>query len=305
VPVPFQVKVQVFNSAGELVAVLFNGACSVQPQTLDGLSSALIEGQPQTYPSLPMAGAAPIVWNGDNAAGAFVTGGVYEIQAQIVDSFGQVTTLSHSVNVMASPDQQSIRIFNSAGELIQQMSLAQPVAGASSLTLSSPTLAVASTGAASPLTITVGTTGGGGTSLAWNGLGANGLPVQTGVYTVLLVSVESNQSAVVAARTVMVLKGPDGLSALDTAYLAPNPITRPGPVWLFYQPALLQGDWPRVELFDLSGEMVAEADDPGLSGRIDVTAHHSLAGGIYLARFQLMRGDLLHKARTLKLAVAR
>jgi flagellar hook assembly protein FlgD len=305
VPVPFQLKIQVFNSAGELVDVLFNGAVGTLPQTLDGMSSALIQGQPFSYPTLNIAGINPIVWNGDNNAGAFVIGGVYEIQAQIVDTFGQITTLSHTVNVMATPDQQSVRIYNSAGELVRQLILGSPVSGASRLILSTGTLLVGAGGAPSPLTITVGTSGGGGTSLQWDGLGSSGLPVQTGVYTVLLVSLESNNAAVVASRTVMVMKGPDGVSALDSAYVAPNPATLPGPVYLFYKPALLQGDWPRVELFDLSGEKVAEADDPGLTGKIDVTARHKLAGGIYLARFQLMRGDLLDKARTLKVAVAR
>ncbi|HTB34576.1 MAG TPA: T9SS type A sorting domain-containing protein, partial [bacterium] len=147
--------------------------------------------------------------------------------------------------------------------------------------------------------------GGGGASLAWGGLNAAGMPVQSGIYTVLLVSVETDHDAVVASRTVAVLKTPDPAGALDTAYVAPNPATLPGPIWLFYNRNLLQGDWPRVELFDLSGEQVAEADDPGLTGRIDVSAGRKLSAGIYLARFQLMHGDALHKARTLKVAVAR
>jgi len=103
----------------------------------------------------------------------------------------------------------------------------------------------------------------------------------------------------------MVLKTPDGPSALDSAIIGPNPATKPGPVRLKYIVAGLQGDWPRVVLFNLNGEQVAEADDPGLTGLIDVTGGRKLASGIYLARFQLMRGDVLHKARTLKVAVAR
>jgi len=75
-------------------------------------------------------GSSTVVWDGNNDNSGSVGGGMYTIKAEIVDPFGQVTSLVQSVQVLPGGSQQSLDIFNSAGELVRTIRLPVPVPGA-------------------------------------------------------------------------------------------------------------------------------------------------------------------------------
>jgi flagellar hook assembly protein FlgD len=293
--------------------MIYNGGVQALPTTLDGMGPLLIAGS--TKVTLQMGGqlatgGTTLSWDGTNNAGAPVAGGIYTLKAEIIDPFGQVTSLIHQVNVLPGDNQQFVRVYNSAGELVRQIQLSQPLPGASNLSVSSNSFALAinpSTGAAmQPLKIDVTTGSGVVSSQYWDGLSDHGLPVNSGTYTVQLVSVMSGQQTVVASRSIQVIKSGDPSTTLSLAVVGPNPA---GPqakqVFLSYDPTTLQGREPRVELFNLAGEKVAEATDPAKSGKIEITGGRSLSGGIYICRFELLSQGLLYQARTIKVAVIR
>ena len=313
VPMPYQFTLAAYNSAGELVKVIYSGSAQAVPATLDGMGALLMAGT--TSVTVQMGGqvgtgGTTLSWDGTNNAGAPVSGGIYTLKAQIIDPFGQVTSLIHQVNVLPGGTQQLVRVYNSAGELVRQIQLSTPLAGASKLSVSSSSFALAinpATGAAmQPLKIDV--TGGSGlvSSQYWDGLNDHGLPVNSGTYTVQLVSVMGGQQTVADSRSIQVIKSADSNNTLASAVVGPNPV---GPqakqVFLSYDPLSLEGREPRVELFNLAGEKVAQGADPTKSGKIEITGGRSLSGGIYLCRFELLSEGELYQARMIKVAVIR
>jgi hypothetical protein len=312
VPMPYRLEMAAYNSAGELVKLIYNGGASALPTTLDGMGGLLLSGQSSV--TLQLAGQLAngynsLSWDGTNNAGAAVTGGIYTIKVELVDTFGQVTSLIHQVNVLPGSTQQFVRVYNSAGELVRQIQLGGALPGASNLSLSSSNFALAIdpvTGAAvQPLKISV-TTAGGTVPEYWDGLTDHGLPVNSGMYTVQLVSVVGGQATVVATRSVQVIKGTDPSNVLSSAVIGPNPA---GPtdkaIYLRFDPTGLQGRQPRVELFNLAGEKVAEGVRGSSPDQIEITGGRSLSGGIYVCRFELLSEGMLYRARSLKVAVIR
>jgi hypothetical protein len=319
VPMPYRLVMAAYNSAGELVKLIYDGGAQVLPQSLDSMSGLLIEGAGPAAGGAGAVtlqlggqlanGATSISWDGTNNAGAPVTGGIYTIQAQLVDPFGQVTSLIHQVNVLPGSTQQFVRVYNSAGELVRQIQLSAALPGASNLSLSSASFALVidpATGqAVQPLKIAV-TTGTGVSNQYWDGLTDQGLPANSGSYTVQLVSVVSGQATVVATRSLVVIKAADPSTVLASAKVGPNPaLPTDKQVWLQYAPAGLEGREPRVELYDLAGEKVAEGVDPGRTGKIEITGGKALSGGVYLCRFELMSESMVYQARVLKVAILR
>jgi hypothetical protein len=221
VPLPFQVRLAVYNTAGELVDLLYQGPCQTLPSSLSGLSSVLLLGQGGVSVSLGSQGG-DVTWTGLNNAGAPVNSGLYYIQAQLTDPFGQVSTLTHAVNVIGAEAAPALGIYNAAGELVRRLPLPLGASGAHSMTLSSPSLAVNGGGALQALSITAQ----GGVlpaTVAWNGLTEQGLPAASGVYSVLLVQEQGASQSVTASQSVMVLKVADPTDPLATAQIGPNP----------------------------------------------------------------------------------
>jgi hypothetical protein len=251
-------------------------------------------------------GGSSVFWGGLNDSAMLVKGGVYTIKAEITDNFGQVTSLIKVVQVVPGGAQQLLRIFNSAGETVREIPLAA-VPGANRMNLPAESYALeldASGAVLNPLKIDVyGNSG--WVSQAWDGLNDSGLPVNSGTYTVQLVSQEGGKSAVVTSRSITVLKAPETGSVLDTVIVAPNPAAASAHVQFFYDPSKLAGHELVARVYSLAGELISASSDPNHSGKVDLFAGRQLSSGIYLVRCELREGPALVKARVMKIAVVR
>ena len=310
IPVPYQLLVQVYNSAGEVVKTLFNGAAAQLPQTLTllGGNGVLQEGLLPVTLLLPGQVGGGLAWDGSNDGQQRVGGGVYYFKASFKDPFGQVTTLVKPVTVLPGPLQQSLNLYNSAGELVQSLALAGSKQalnfslGKDSLAESS--LANGSAGDALPITVTYadGTTG----VIVWDGKGLDGKAVASGSYTLQLVG-DQTTGAKVQAATLTVIKAPDpGLSW--TPKVGPDPAPEGGVPGLG---KVLTVIYPSGELsqstailYDEAGEKVSSGADLAGVGQIHLD-YSRCAAGLYLAVLEARRVDGSLYRCCLKVAVLR
>jgi flagellar hook assembly protein FlgD len=309
IPVPHQVKLAAYNAAGELVKIIYEGAAQYIPADLKLSVDTFLGGSGAvviTFPGAFASGGNTVSWGGYNDSAMLVQGGVYSIKAEITDPFGQVTALIKPVQVIPGGVQQTLRIYNGAGEMVRSINLPAPVAGATRLQTLGDAFALeidpATGSALQPYKIDV-LGNAGWTTASWDGLNDAGAPVSSGSYTLQLVSNEGGKSSVVTSRSVTVLKAAAGSEVLDSALLGPNPVLAGQPALLFYDPAGLAGRRAEALVYNLAGELIGWGGDPNLSGRIDLGLGKAQAGGVYLVRFQLRSGSVITQSRVLKLAI--
>ncbi len=313
---PFQVKVSVYNSAGELVKVIFDGSAQVLPGSLSLDKSTLAGGADSVSIALPgslydkaLGGSvSAITWTGDSSAGQLVNSGTYYIKADIVDAFGQVTTLQTSVQVIKAVTQNELNIYNSAGELVVRLPL--PPDGNSlfaGLRLPSDSFGAkydASTGAATSFfTVMVTDEQGHEFTVNWDGRNAQGLPVASGSYTAQLVYTAPGVGSahVVESKGFIVLQSGNAAS-LAGSYACPNPSLHGADIVVHYPAAPPYSGG--AQLYTLSGAHVGQAQDPGNSGLLSFSTQ-GLASGVYLIRVEKLSGGAVAGSTTIKVAVVR
>ena len=301
-PVPVRLSVTLFNSAGEAVAVLFQGSAAFIPPGLGLSSPLLVEGQAGVELQLGTElanGQTGIPWNGVNNNGQLVSGGVYYFQVQYTDAYGHVTTYTKGLQVISAAGGQGVTVYNSAGELVWSAPL--PAGSAGTLSLNASTLALAyspGTGALlEPLVIQTGP----GAGVTWNGRSSQGLPVQSGTYTVQVVTESQGGTVSVLSKSFTLLGTTVGAPSAAVT-VAPNPLRAGQDLVVVYQTS--PGCQGACGLYDLAGELVAKGLDTGASGRV-VLAPGRLAGGVYVLAFtQLRQGAVVVRSLT-KVAVLR
>ena len=310
---PHQVVIAVYNSAGERVRLLYQGAAQYLPGAMDYSSSVIIGGEATLSIRFPgrlanNGGSNVLAWDGSNDNAGFVSGGFYVIKTEITDPFGQITALTHPIQVLPSGRLLFVRIFNNAGEIVRKINLVNPMLGAMDLRSDSGTFGQ-QIDPVSGETISgykINVLGNNGMqSLFWNGLNDRGTPVSNGTYLMQLVSHETNKETIVSSRSVTVLKSPDATDASTSELVAPNPVLNLQPILVFYDPALLMGTEVYCQVYSLTGAWVGCGADPQRQGRIVLQTPSVLASGTYLVHFEIRQQGLVIKARILKLAVVR
>jgi hypothetical protein len=302
---PFQLTVSVYNSAGELVAQVYQGQISVLPQSLALTQSSFIAGTGITILDLPGLVTGPngtlvsgsggaVSWNGTNGAGQPVQSGVYYVKIQLTNAFGQVTSYTNPVDVIAVPTTSWLIIDNAAGEVVWRQQVNN---GANSLSLppavAFPGVGQATSGKLGVSILVSGTAG--AQSVPWNGENLSGRPVSSGLYTAELVTQQAGGTTQVETVKFQILDGPAG-NPLSAALLAPNPAVHVQKATLLYDPAFGAAT---ATLFNLAGERVCAGDDPGLTGSLDLDLGRASAG-VYVCA--VSQGN---QVRLLKLAVVR
>ena len=315
VAAPHQVKVGVYNSAGELVRVIYNGAAQYQLGQLV-LDRALVLGGVNkvhiAFPGYLMdpnggTNTGGLDWAADNAAGQTVQSGVYTIKAEIIDPFGQITSLQQSVQVLDAEPENSLNIYNSAGERVAQVPL--PAVGTgrfTSLSLPESTFGsqvdVASSTVAGPgFEIQLVDEKGVPASVYWNGVTSQGLPVSSGSYTAELIYSGGGATAsrVVEAKGFVVIQA-GAYASLEGAYAYPNPVTKDAPISIAYP--VSTGSVALARLYALNGELVAQCEDRPGTGLLSFPPKR-LAGGVYLIDVEKVNGAAVLVRTTLKVAV--
>jgi flagellar hook assembly protein FlgD len=299
VPAPFKVTVSLYNSAGERVRLLFDGACQFQPTQIKLNGSLVLSGQVAVGASLPSAGnligSGTMSWDGTDDAGQAVAGGVYYFKVESIDPFGAASAVIQAVQVVNGQVQAALDVFNSAGERVRHQVLPSASQGATLTKLGSDSFAAGS----QVLQIYV-TQNGVATAYPWDGRNDDGEVVNSGTYSILLV-----QSAVagssVQTMTVAVIKTPGGEPG-GTFKAGPNPAAAGVPLRFGFDPC--PGLQVCIDLFNVAGEHVARVSGDGGGGVLTLGAQ-GLASGAYVADVGVWRGRARLRKERLKVALIR
>jgi len=285
---------KVFNSAGEVVAVLVSGL-PVWNEAAGGLIAGTLD--PDTGPPVAVAsypGLPPVTWNGLNSSGQMVSGGSYQLQASIADQWGNVTVYAVTLQVIRTPQGVDIDVFNSAGEQVRDLSTAGSPAGAQ-FQLSSGVLVEGSSSGAVKLGLADGST------LAWDGTNDQGRLVAPGIYYVQALQwIAPGQALQLESKAVQVLAG-KRVNPLAQAIVGPQPCPTGQTLSLRWPP--VPGARLVWRFYQLDGEMAAQGDlDAGL-GRAALPTG-AAADGIYLLDLDLVDPGSVPQHRLFKVAVA-
>jgi len=312
IPAPFLVSVDIYNSAGEKVRNLYTGPSEISMNQLQ----VIVGGPTATAPvSVDIAGlgtpGGDPTWNGTNQGGQFVSNGVYYVKVSSSDPFGNTTVVTTPVNVLGVQNQEMVEIFNSAGEVVRKFDLSGLTSTAQNLSVNLGPGQEAVAASINPVTgaesggvnLTLTLANGGSQSLYWDGQSSNGDPLQSGVYLIELVRTEPGQSATVKSVSVTLLEAKNGTAqaVAASAWVGPNPVQQGAPILVHYAPNAQE--WGQGKLFNLAGEMVAQASDGAANGLIRFT--RNVAPGIYLVDFEVRRNESVLARRVLKVAVVK
>jgi hypothetical protein len=263
---PYRVIVGMYNSAGELVKLLYDGGISAYPG--EGTLTPPLLGDWGTLVSLKMTAMMPdtgsvVTWDGTNAQGQPVSNGTYWMKMEIHDPADQVTAYTKGVAVIRPDRGLSLGVFNGAGERVADLKL-PPDADPGSLTLESLSGDEAKLDYRSPS---------GGGQIVWSGVSRDGQPVTNGSY--LIRSFGQGSSKVLAFT---LLRGPVSGGRLE---VAPNPAgSSVASVHLsFSVPAGSLSAHAR--LYGLSGELVRENAASASTGELWLNVSN-LSAGIYV-----------------------
>lgn len=289
----FYASIKVFNAAGEVVATLATLApLYVAPSGLTVLGSGTIDPDLGGTAVLSVPGSPwQVPWDGTNANGQLVSGGLYTAQMTVTDQWGAVQSWSAAIQVLRTPLGVEIAIFNSAGERVKWLaSVANPTDAL--FTLSSGTLV---SGQSVQMKL------GNGRSATWNGTNDQGLPVQGGIYLVQALQWSlGSRAEVLEVKSLQVLESPSA-SVLASLQLAPQPCVSLGRLelrWTVAPNASLQ-----AELRTVDGGLVWQGVwDAGL-GRASLNLSPlGVAPGIYLLSVKLTGAGREPECRTVKVA---
>lgn len=299
-----------FNSAGERVRLLFTGSSQAVPKSLSLSQDALLSGSSSTdliLGSLLTDGSDRLSWSGDNDNGQFVEGGTYYFKAEYSDPFGSVTALIVPVQVIRGQGEQTLEIFNSAGEKVFARGLGLSITAAVALDVGEDGVLAfeydpATGSALASARIAVRDQDGKEVVLPWDGRNQQGVPVSGGSYTIQVTSVSAGGKRDVISRPVQVLSTAKEPLAQGTIQVVPNPSRGEKPVVIQYMPS--PGAYGRARIYNLAGELVAQAADPSRSGQLRAEVQ-GMAGGIYLIDLESTNGTAVFARRQLKLAIVK
>jgi flagellar hook assembly protein FlgD len=268
-------SITLYNSAGELVKTITTNI------PVDGNLDDFTITNPTFSPQAGQQAAIIVdgktyFWNGTNSAGQQVTSGVYYVKTEVVDNHGNTTVYTHPVTVIVMANQYSLKVYNSAGELVDTLAVGNYGTGVAPTTLSTNQKAVAFGPNGGQFIFNVGP----GT-VTWNGENSQGQLVQQGGYTVQLVTQGLGSAYTVASVDVTVLSVYS--SVLAGAFVAPNPVPSGQDTVTVALPNATSVCRITGRLYDVAGELVMIGNNDMNYGRITFNiGGRRVAGGIYI-----------------------
>jgi uncharacterized repeat protein (TIGR01451 family) len=287
----FTVKVNIYNSAGEVVKTI---AAQEVDQPIDNITLSAtnvittLQGPGSTI-YIMYEGYIIAVWNGSDNQGQPVSNGSYRIQVDSVSVNGVVTSVSQTAIVNRNLSNIAVNIYNSAGELIRTLYSAVADATGDSMTdvvLSSNVIRPSPSG---PSTITSGTPsevnivvnceGGSPVTLMWDGANNSGTDVTPGVYTVNCHWSQGTVNSQNIIREIIVV----GDSANTTVVARPNMLNAANGMTTTFDGMGVPGAYAiQVNLYTISGELVRVLNSPYGIPEVSWNAT-GFASGIYLS----------------------
>jgi flagellar hook assembly protein FlgD len=265
-------SLSIYNSAGELLRTL----ATLQPMqnsdsAFDVLTPAFAPAEGQE--AVISAAGQVIHWDGRNDSGTLLKSGSYWVRYETLDAYGSVASASKAVSIIGTAGFYQVRVFNSAGEQVKNLSGLQPIGSAapSRLEPSKSTLDSSDGGEVS-FDLGIG-------SFSWDGTGDQGQNLASGTYTVQLSVQDASGSHWVMSVKLALLNTPS--SPLGQVVAGPNP-------WKTAQNTLLriQAEGLLVEfegrLYSLAGELVLTASARHSASLTMDSSGKALASGVYL-----------------------
>ncbi|MES2202349.1 MAG: hypothetical protein V4498_08870 [candidate division FCPU426 bacterium] len=297
---PFVVSIKVFNSAGELVALLYSALPLYGQLSGVDVLQAVFDPDGVNQGVLHLQGPdLTIAWDGSGQGGQKVQSGSYLVLVQQTDPMGAVSSWTAPLSVIRSESGVELEVFNSAGELVWHRSV--PLAGGSArMDLSSNRL-VLGTSPFSSLKIVYGS--GAADFVAWDGTNSAGSQVATGTYLVQMTQKDRQGAKQYFSKTVVVIR--IQTQAFDRAIAWPNPAGPLDTILHIRLEGAQAGSVAWGEVYNLSGLRVASLPAGDAATGLSWSIPGSLAGGIYLARVSAQTGQGLKTSRSLKFVVVR
>ncbi len=278
----YTVKIGVYNSAGELVDTILTEQNS-QPIPSFALQSGTITALSGAGSAVTVyfAGVPIAVWNGMTSAGTPATNGSYFINAENIDSSGNVTTVSQKATVSRPYATVEADIYNEAGELVRTLYTQAANAGGSEITgvnLSSSTISPGTvpSNPNSSVQIFIQTSGN-PVTLVWDGTNDSGAKVTDGVYEVQVHwnSGQGEQTDITREITVT------GGGHSNTVIAEPNILT-PANSTAYFTVQSTSSYTLKARIYTVAGELVKMVT--GGSGANQVSWNsNGLSSGLYIA----------------------
>lgn len=302
---PFRIAVTIYNEAGEVVRHLFTGVSQLSPSGFNTSVAAFVGNQGSVSVGLNgkiQGESGSLVWTGTNDNGQGVSGGIYYITVQSTDPFGAVQSWTKAVTVLPPPAQQTLDIYNSAGELVIQLNTAQ----ISSLALtnvgfSNAAKSAAVLGPGLGVDFLLQDTSGRQISYVWNGENGQGSTVAPGSYIIQLVNSNGGRQ-VVTTKGFEILAAP--LASSFNVTVGPNPIGIGDRQLVFGLRGLGFGQGVTVKLYSLDGELITQGLEAVGSQQVVIKVGN-WSGGIYMAVIELRQGEMVLERKFVKVAVSR
>jgi hypothetical protein len=294
-PVPpgiYSLDIKVYNSAGEVVAVLATNL-SV-PSYPSGVATqaggAFIPDLGQVGTLTLQGISMTLAWDGTNSSGQFVSSGAYTITVLITDQYGRATTLSAVEQVLRQPVGYLVQIYNNAGELVREWDLRD----------GNWRLALQGNGTVDQGGIALMALPN-GAELIWDGTSALGQPVSQGVY-ILKVERDDGSGQTLSTRQIMLLRR--GALLAHKPYAAPNPVPAGASAVVIFLGGLNPEGSVRAGLYSLSGGLVANAALLSAGSELRLPLGHA-AAGIYIASVEWVSSNAVLERHLVKVAVLR
>ena len=291
--------------------LLYDGAAQAVGDKIDISKKTLItDGSDNisiTFPGFLEDGSRVLVWNGANDNAQYIKSGQYYIKMEITDNFGKVTSMVEDLTIINADLENMLVIYNAAGEAVRHINLPKMLdqqyvnfrLGSSAYSLKPVP------GEDRPeqvLKMDVITSDAGATSIQWDGKNNLGSFVQSGTYTVQLISRNGDYQSVVLTRTLVVIKVEEEGSGFSPVAV-PNPVG-PGQKVLEIRYVPMAGITVDAQLYSITGERAASGADPVESGIVLVNIEN-LASGVYVAVVESRRGQSMIERKMVKVALIR
>jgi hypothetical protein len=308
---PDHLDVVIYNSAGEAVKHLFSGASQELPAAFSLSGSLVAPGLPVNISlgGILQGGLTGLSWAGLNDASQVVSGGIYTIKVSETDPFGNVVAWSKEVSVLPPASQQSLAIYNSAGELVANLDtsgLLSPTAQVTGIGFPDPSqstfVAPSSSAGSGGVTFVLQQSGGAPLTYTWNGRNNQGQLVSSGSYTVQLVDQTAGSASILMSKTFTLLKPLD--AAPPKVLAGPNPLGPKDSSLIFAFAPLPSGQYAVVKLYNVAGELIAQGLGSGPGGKVLIKVGN-WSGGIYVAVFEVREQGSLVSRQLLRLAIQR
>ncbi|MES2202279.1 MAG: hypothetical protein V4498_08515, partial [candidate division FCPU426 bacterium] len=303
---PYYLKVAVYNSAGEQVALLYVGGITLMPGAprLNGtVVLAGVTGVSLSFDGTLANGSNQVSWTGLAGSGSPVKGGIYYIKTTVLDSFGDEQTYAAQISVIEALSKTEINIFNSAGELVYHRSFSTGDQGIG-LTLDQDAFSPISKSLKGEIKRESGSI----TSWSWDGRNDQGLLVSAGIYTIQLLADRAEGGETKVLRQVQVVAEQDTEDAHALVLNSPlreADLKQYGGVPVRYWDYAVRAGSAQGRLYDLSGRLVSQAlADPHQPGQMILPLRQA-AGGIYVLAFEYLTPSGTAKRAMLKVAVIR